>query len=179
MSNIAKYLPFVNEQMLFHDKMVDKFSSGKFKSDFRVAQHTITRDTFKELSADLIIADKALDSPKKIEPNAVKQLSLSLEDLEGLPEELLNELSVSDADKTEFAIVNLINEHGGILSLDKILIGIYKKTGEIIKRQNMTSRLYRMSQKGLVYSVSGKKGFYSTEELSEADVEKIFAAGEK
>lgn len=174
MGILSKHLPFVNEQMTFHEKMVEKFSSGKFKDDFRANQHSATRDKFKEIAADLIIADKELDSPRKKDLSGVKQLSLSLEDLEGLPEELVNELSVSDADKTEFAIVNLINENGGILSMDRILIGMYKKTGEIIKRQNMTSRLYRMSQKGLIYSVPNKKGFYSTEELSDEAVTKIF-----
>jgi hypothetical protein len=173
-STIAKHLPFVNEQMTFHDKMFEKYSNGKFKGDFRANLHASTRDKFKELAADLIIADKELDSPKKKDLSGVKQLSLSLEDIEGLPEELVNELSVSDADKTEFAIVNIINENGGILSLDKILIAIFKKTGEIIKRANMTSRLYRMSQKGLVFGVPNKKGFYSTEELTEEDVTKVF-----
>lgn len=174
MSILSKHLPFVNDQATFHEKMVEKFSIGKFKSDFRSSQHTTTRDKFQELVADLIIADKELDSPKKKDLSGVKQLSLSLADIEGLPEELVKELSVSDTDKSEFAIVNMINENGGIMSLDKLLIGMYKKTGEVIKRLNMTSRLYRMSQKGLVFSVTGKKGFYSTEELSEDDINKVF-----
>ncbi len=174
MSILSKQLPFVNEQMAFHEKMIEKYSSGKFQSEFRANQHTLTRDKFKELSADIIIADKELDAPKKKDLSGVKHLSLSLQELEGLPEELINELSVSDADKTEFVIANLINEDGGILSMDKILIGMYKKTGEIIKRQTMTSKLYRMSQKGLVFSVPGKKGFYSTEEFTEEDVTKVF-----
>jgi hypothetical protein len=156
--------------------MFEKYSVGKFKEEFRANLHASTRDKFKELSADIIIADKELDSPKKKDLSGIKQLSVSPEELEGLPEELINELSVSDADKTEFAIVNLINENGGILPLDRILIGMYKKTGEITKRQTMTSKLYRMSQKGLVFSVPSKKGFYSTEELTEDDVTQIFGS---
>lgn len=174
MSTISKHLPFVNEQVIFHEKMAEKYSRGKFASDFRAKQHLSTRDKFIELAADLIIADKELDSPKKKDLSGIKQLTLSLEELEGLPEELVKELSVSDADKTEFIIVNLINENGGVLSMDKILIGMYKKTGEVIKRQAMTSRLYRMSQKGLVFSVTNKKGFYSTEELTEDEIVKLF-----
>lgn len=179
MGILAKHLPFVNEQVAFHEKMAEKFSSGKFQSEFRTTQHISTRDKLKELSADLIIADKELDTPKKKDLSGAKKLSLLPEELEGLPEELIKELSVSDADKTEFVIANMISENGGILSMDKILIGIYKKTGEIIKRQTMTSKLYRMSQKGLVFSVPSKKGFYSTEELTEEDVAKVFASAKQ
>ena len=64
---------------------------------------------------------------------------------------------------------------GGVLSLDKLLIGLYKKTGEIHKRQALVSRLYRMSQKGVVFGVANKKGFYATRELSDEEIEKLFS----
>jgi hypothetical protein len=73
-----------------------------------------------------------------------------LEDIEGLPPELMQELSISDADRLEFTIVGIINEAGGLMSLDKIIIGLYKKSGEIHKRSTLTSRLYRMIQKNLI-----------------------------
>ena len=58
---------------------------------------------------------------------------LTPEVIEGLPKELMDELSISDADRTEFAIMNIIDENGGIASLDNILIGLYKKTNDILK----------------------------------------------
>jgi hypothetical protein len=61
-----------------------------------------------------------------------------------------------------------------LLSLDKLIIGLYKKTAEIHKRSTLTSRLYRMIQKGLIYSVPYRKGIYSTQELSEDDVKGLF-----
>jgi hypothetical protein len=87
---------------------------------------------------------------------------------------LIRELSISDADKQEFAIVGIINDGGGILSLDKIMVGIFRKTGEVVKRTATISRLYRMAQKGLIYSVPLKKGFYATRPTSEQDVRRIF-----
>ena len=97
----------------------------------------------------------------------VEITSLVSDDLEGLPEDLLVELSVSKADKTEFLIAQLIQDHQGIMSLDQILIAYYRATKEVIKRPAMTNRLYRMAQKGMVYSVPGKKGIYTTEPVNE------------
>lgn len=178
MSILAKHLPFVNEQVVFHEKMVEKFSHGKLKSEFREKLHIETATKLKSLASDLIIGDQELDTPRQ-QKNSIGgslQLSLALDEIEGLPPELVNELSISNADKTEFSIVNLIAESGGILSMDRILIGLYKKTGEVFKRNTMTSKLYRMSQKGLVYSVPNKKGYYSIEELTNEDVTRIFGA---
>lgn len=85
-----------------------------------------------------------------------------IKELEGLPEELLNELSISDADKVEFTIQQIIDDNGGVISLDRLLVDMFKKTGKIYKRNALTSKLYRMSNKGMVFSVPNKKGVYST-----------------
>lgn len=178
MSKLSQHLPFVNDQISFQEKQIAKFSQlGKFKSEFREKLHAATRDKFKELAADIIVADQELDTCAELakkKTSAAVQLSLLPDEIDGLPEDLLKELSISDGDKTDFAIVAIINDAGGVQSMDRILIGLYKKTGEIFKRNAMTSKLYRMSQKGLVFSVPNKKGWYSTDELSDADVERIF-----
>lgn len=93
--------------------------------------------------------------------------SLSWDELEGLPEELVAELSISDSDKTDFNIIGLIREAGDVASLDRIILNLYKQTGEIVKRANLNARLYRMVQKEQIYSVPGKKGVYSTTKLEE------------
>jgi hypothetical protein len=94
--------------------------------------------------------------------------------LNGLPEELIQELNITTGDKTEFAIINLMTEAGGIVSLDRMIVGLYRRTGEIHKRSALLNRLYRMIQKGSIYSVPGKKGVYSTEEMNEQQVEALF-----
>ena len=101
------------------------------------------------------------------------RLSLSAEEVEGLPDEVLNELSISEGDKAEFAILGLIDEAGGIISLDKLIVGLWKKTGELHKRQSLISRLYRMGQKDMVFSVPGKKGVYANWPMSEGDIQRL------
>lgn len=175
MSILTKYLEFVNEQAIFHEKMVEKGPPGSFRANL----HKSTAEKFRALTADMESADKILDEPSAVMRNASvpgKQihLSLGIEELDGLPEELVRELSLSDGDRTEFAIINVIEEAGGVVSLDRLLIALYKKTGEIHKRTALTSRLARMANKNSIYYVPGKKGVYSIEQLSAEDAAKMF-----
>jgi hypothetical protein len=166
------YLLFLSEQITFHIKRAEVYEGGRKKL------HLDTADKFKALSEELsrlyALYAAAVDSRSEAKSSVSgNQLSLSLEDIEGLPVELVEELSISSTDLTEFAITSLIDEAGGILSLDKILVGLYKETGEIHRRQNMTNRLYRMVAKNMIYSVPNKKGAYATHKLTSEEAETI------
>lgn len=76
----------------------------------------------------------------------------------------------------EFEIVRVINNAGGILSLDKLIIDLFRRTKDVHRRTPLISRLYRMSQKGLIYSVPNRKGFYATRQISEPELRRIFGA---
>jgi hypothetical protein len=174
MSILLKHLPIVKEQWDFHEKMALKPGPNSFRNTL----HKTTAQKLAALHADLQVADAALDGPKpKSESDAPKargslQLSLSFEELNGLPQELIDELT--GADKLDFAIVNAIEDAGGVITLDRLLIALYRKTEEIHKRDFIISRLYRMGQKNLIFSVPGKKGVYSTEQLTAEDAAKLF-----
>ncbi len=164
------YLLFLSEQITFHIKRAEAYEGGRKKL------HLDTADKFKALSEELSRLYVAVDSRSKAKSSVSgNQLSLSLEDIEGLPAELVEELSISSTDLTEFAITSLIDEAGGILSLDKILVGLYKETREIHKRQNMTNRLYRMAAKNMIYSVPNKKGAYATRKLTSEEADAILS----
>jgi hypothetical protein len=173
MSRLAEHVAFVKEQADFHDKMAEKFANHRLRSEL----HKATAGKFRALFADLMSADSALDSPPapaRKSPNCQSQLSLSMADIEDLPQELIDELGLSDADKTEFAIISAIEEAGGIISLNKLLIALYRSTGEIHRRQSLYPRLARMVQKNSIYYVPGKKGVYSVDQLSNEDVLRLF-----
>lgn len=173
MSILQKHFPLVNEQAEFHERRVGKYSTI---NAFRANLHKVTAEKLRALQADLMVADAALDAPAaKSAPHKERnpiQLSLSFDELAGLPQELLNELT--GADKLEFAIINATEEAGGVITLDRLLIALYRNTTEIHKRETITSRLYRMAQKNLIFNVPGKKGVYSTEQLSSEDAAKLF-----
>ena len=179
MSILQKHLVFVNEQIAVQDKLVIKFApNARYASEYRYTQHMSNAERFRAMLIDMETVDKRLDALPDTSEQTATTLKISTQllpkDIEGLPPELIEELSVNNADKLEFALLGIFGESGGILSLDHMLISLYKKSGEVHKRAAITAKLYRMSQKGLAYSVPGKKGWYSTEELTETRVEEIF-----
>jgi hypothetical protein len=176
-SLLSKHMALVKDQSEFHRRMTDRFADNPFRSNL----HKDTQAKFEALALDLLEADKLLDQRsepqlQRSQPSPSKQLRLALvpQEIEGLPDELIKELSVSEGDKTEFAILSIIEESGGIATLDRLLIGLYKRTGEIYERQTLTSRLYRMGQKELVFSVPNRKGVYSNRAISEDEVTRLF-----
>lgn len=170
---LEKFIPFVKEQSAFHARMADLFGPNSRQKDLKRSQkHAESSARFAELAQALEQAAKAtLTAPTT--PPRPKQLSLSFDEIQDLPDDLLKELSISDADRTDYAILQIIEECGGIASLDRILVGLYKATGEVMKRSTLTSRAYRMAQKGNLFSVPTKKGVYSSHELTEDQVAEL------
>ncbi|WP_434050228.1 hypothetical protein [Marinobacter salarius] len=159
---IEKHLDFVKEQIEVQEKLAEKFGNKEYRKNL----HLGSAKKFSDLYDDLLTLQKQMQKSSNSEPSGSPQIELNYEDVEGLPEELLQELSFSDSDKLDFKIQKIIDENGGMASLDKIIVSLYKETGEIHKRTSMTSKLYRMAQKEAVYSVPGRKGVYSTKPIS-------------
>lgn len=175
MSILAKHIAFVKEQAEFHERRITLVANS-----FKANLHKSTAEKFRGLAADLEDADKSLDStpsqsPAKLSKSPM-QLSLTMEDIEGLPDELIKELNLSTTDKTEFAITTAIERAGGIITLSKLLIALYKDIGVIYKRNEISARMARMANKNIIYYVPSKKGVYSTEQLTTEDVAQIFGA---
>lgn len=77
-----------------------------------------------------------------------------------LPDELKKELNLSsDADNK---ILELFKRAGGTLNISEVLVGLYKVHGEVKTRQFVSSTLYRMRKKKLLYP-TGRKGEYTTD----------------
>ena len=173
MDDVLQHVDFVKGQMEFHLRQADKF----IDEPRRATLHTTTAAQFRLLLEGL----NALRIWQDEHPNwkdvgkveRSNRLTLSWDEIEGLPQELLSELSLSDSDRTEFNILSSIRELGGVASLDRLLVHIYRQSGEVMKRLTLNQRLYRMAQKDLIYSVPGKKGVYSIEPLSEDDIAEL------
>jgi hypothetical protein len=116
---------------------------------------------FKSLLTDLeLLRTRINENPEILKPGSAvvaPRLALSWEEIDGLPKELLEELSISESDKTEFNISSVITELGGVASLDRLLVALFRQSGEITKRAPLNQRLYRMVQKEMIYSV-GEEG---------------------
>lgn len=170
MNSLSVALDFVNAQCAFHGKRAQEYAKS---SPRRSEQHASISGDFDELAAflraqqdEIDRLSRQFDSAARSQPVTQRQLELRLEDIEGLPDELIKELSITDGDKVDFTIQALMNERGGVMSLDQLLIALYRKTHEVYKRPNLNSRLYRMTNRGSLFNVQGRKGVYSTRELT-------------
>jgi hypothetical protein len=174
MSILNKHLVFVNEQVGIQTRLAKKYANDQQRSEL----HLATRDSFIDLLASMSEADSLLDAAEPSR-NQVQTpvLTLQPDELDGLPSEVLSELSEGAVpDKADAALLQVLADRGGIASLDQIIVGLYKKTGEIVKRNTLTSKLYRMGQKGAIYPVPERKGVYSARRLSEEEVRRLFGA---
>jgi len=98
-----------------------------------------------------------------------KKLGRRLGDLSDLPEELRAELQITKTDELENQIIEVINEsYEGMANIDEVIVGIYRKYNDIQKRQFLANKMYRMAKTGLLYSVKGRKGVYTTKEELES-----------
>lgn len=163
MSKLCEFIDFVNSQADFHERQSDRFKDDARRSEM----HHNTASKFRALAAAINENEELLGSMVPLPSKEMASIALSWNEVQDLPEELIAELSISESDKYDFGVISIIDECGGMASLDRILVELFKQTGEISKRSNLNARLYRMSQKGLVFSVPGKKGVYSTYPINE------------
>jgi hypothetical protein len=172
LKDIAGHIALVKDQLEFHERQ-----AGRFEHEPRRAEmHARTAERFRGLMADLLrLQDWQTAHPDWMTPRSAqpRRLALTWEEIEGLPKEVLDELSISDSDRTEFNIIAAVRASGGVASLDRVIVELYKMTGEVQKRISLNQRLYRMAQKDLLHAVPGKKGVYSTDTISEEEAAKL------
>lgn len=177
MDSVVDYVEFVNGQAAYHEnkvrqlevrnpKQADKHKeiAVKFRQLSTFLQSFPTGSSYsqEQLTLPSILGAKLPDG-ELAEAILNNPLELSPELLAGLPEDVLAEINISDTDRFEATVLRLINGTvGKTMLLDNILVGIYLMTKEKIGRTILANRLYRMSRKGKLYSVQGKKGFYTT-----------------
>lgn len=165
MVRLSEFMDLVNGQKVFHERQSVRFENDSRRQEF----HSRIADEFQALASAIEETERQLEKMSGSPSPSKFAISLSWDEIEGLPDELLAELSISKSDKSELNIRALIEELGGIASLDRLLVGLFKKTGEVMKRANLNARLYRMAQKELIYNIPGKKGVYSTKPTNDED----------
>jgi hypothetical protein len=172
MSKIDNYVSFVKEQVAVQERL-----ARKYDEDYRGNIHQKAASNFNDLARFLEeIHKRGTQDTAYLNrgESPLKRIQLTFEEIENAPEDLLKELNLSETDRQELLIEYIIAQSGGVLSLDKIMVQLYSRTKEIPRRNTITSRLYRMAGRGMIYNVPGKKGVYSTYELSEAEAKKMF-----
>lgn len=148
-------------------------------------EYQLARAEYYEKQNDLVRVDAYKKRAKQfqeladfIEKNCLEpailssSIYISPDDIKDIPPQLLAQLNISDSEKQDFKIIEAIDGVGGIASIDKILIAYFRKNQEILDRQKLMAKLYRMAAKGIVYSHPSKKGVYSTRPIIEEKARK-------
>ncbi|WP_291851678.1 hypothetical protein [Bradyrhizobium sp.] len=173
MGKIDKYVTFVKDHVAIQQKLAKKYED----TPYRKGQHLESAKGFADLADFLAeIQKKGTGDVSYLNrgDSPLKRLHLTFEDIQDLSEENLKELNITEAERQDLVVEHLIAQNGGIYSLDKIMVDLYRQTKEFPKRGTITSRLYRMVGKGMIYNVPGKKGVYSTFEMTEQEAKKLF-----
>lgn len=164
MSIINEIIGYVKDQISFYTKSIENPKTRNVKFfEFHLEKH-------KQILEILENLEDFRTSPPLTTSNAENDfLTLRPDDIKGLPAEVLQELGLAPSDYLEFDIVNVIDRCGGTMSLDHIILHIYKDTGELLKRKMLTAKLYRMVNKGLIYNYKDKRGVYTIDARLKAD----------
>lgn len=66
-------------------------------------------------------------------------------------------------DEIETSILGVMDSQlDGVASIDEIFVALWRTNQQINEREFLARKIYRMTQKELLFSLQGKKGVYST-----------------
>ncbi len=187
--SIAQHLDFVQRQAEFHQhqraRLLEKSreasgSAAAKRASEKVPLHDWQAKAFLQLSlaiqedikyaADLEEAKSAATPPpsqtdhdKALGELLNQATRITPEHLANLPQELIDQLQISDADRFQWDVVELIDRTPDkTISIDVLLIALYRTTGKVHDRTELSNRIWRLTRKGIVFAVPGKKGIYTT-----------------
>lgn len=146
--NIQEGFEFIGKQANYHDAMSAKFLSIGNDKDHK--KHYALGQQYAALNNLLD------DLTMRLTPST-SQISILPSELEGLPPELIEQLS---ADNLEMEFLKIIEDHDGTISLDRLILAYFKQHGAVLSRRKVTAKLYRMTKGGAIHSLGGK-GIYS------------------
>lgn len=170
-ASLSEHIVFVKNQVAYHERHLDK-AVKRGEADDSVHEYLL--NGHKQLLATLESFAAHPDHPALNDSgssstqdplSALLQNSTQINPtmLDGLPPELVEQLQISDADRFQWQVVDLINRTPTkIISLEVLLIALFHTTGKILDRTELATRIYRLTRKGVLYSVEGKKGWYTT-----------------
>ena len=157
-SIIEKYDLFIKDQIAHQERSAAYYAEKH--DEMRALAYQDRAKKLEEMWSDIQSAAQAYP-----QPSIEAQFHLLPEELVGLPAELIKELGINESDRKEYLLIELINKLGGITSINKLLVALFKETQEVEKRSRLVGRLYRMQNKGMIYTSPDRKGVYSTKPI--------------
>jgi hypothetical protein len=160
---IENFIALVKGQIRHYETQIDRFPPSNPRT--RPGQVELYRRLLNDHRDLLDYLNGQLKNSNGANKETVKTIeseSSGDDNLSDLPAELLAQLSGRVKKGQADPIVQIINDHGGIATLDEILIDLYRRHREIATRTLISNKLYRLGKQGFVRAVEGKKGVYTT-----------------
>lgn len=85
-----------------------------------------------------------------------------LGEIDDLPDELKSQLVGMDVDGKDTKVCDIVIDFSGVANINEIMVGLYRKYNQIIKRHSVQSRVNRMVAKGRLFRTPGNRGYYQT-----------------
>jgi hypothetical protein len=164
---IREHVDFVKAQVEYHRRRLEQYTKNGNASLIGVHQrlHAGFNSLLDAMNSDINTPDSpaASEQNPSLDSLLANPIALDRAQLTGLPQELLAQLQISPAEKFQWQVVDIIERTPNkTISLEVLLIALYKTTGEVFERTDLSNRIYRMMKKGIVFGVTGKKGQYTT-----------------
>jgi hypothetical protein len=83
------------------------------------------------------------------------------DDMSDLPAALIAQLSGPKTDALEDQVLDVMRSVGGQVELNRLLIELYRRHGDVHERKALNNKAYRMVQKGLIHQAPDRRGAYS------------------
>ena len=154
-------IAFVKSQIEHHKRSVEHFR--KKDIEIKARRHSGILRRFEDILVKMEAANAPASVSLTVTPEDAK-IGSRLGDVMDLPEELRAQLVSVQYDEAEMQIVSLVRDSfGGVATIDEIFVGLYRTHGISSPREALANKIYRMTRKELLFSVSGRKGVYTTE----------------
>ena len=157
---VDEEIDFVKSQISHHSRSIDFFRS-KGDGD-KERRHTGILRRFNDILPKMEKIKDAPNQPTLVQAVYDKKIGNRLGDIMDLPEEVRNQLVSGQFDAVESQILQVVKQSfNGVATIDEIFVGMYRTTGEVMQREALANKIYRMTRKEVLFSVEGRKGVYS------------------
>jgi hypothetical protein len=167
--NIVQFIKFLKSAQSFQERKQRQLATP---SPAASAKHGDSAQTYSEIIGWFEnYLNQSSDEPSTTNPATSSEdieslFSLNPLDVDALPEEFRSEITISDGDKQDAQVVELLRIANRPLALNELLVGCWRKYEVQHKRNQLTARLYRLARRGDIFVVG--KGTYSIRPESDA-----------
>ena len=164
MKSLQDHIAFCKTQVTYHSR-----KAGETLPAYQTKKHRQAAEGLADIQAFFESLPPDFSTESKPTEN-VDIFALDPFDLGNIPDELVEELKISRAEKADAQLLELFKFAHRPLKISEALIGLYRMFKVSEKRTAISARLYRLTQANQLESVEGERGVYKLVEKTKPAV---------